>query len=84
MSHLSFVEGLSLYIQAIQLSLKMYAHTLIHVKAPYFIIMPRCACVAKHTVVTLCVCVFVPSVSARRLCAKVSVSTDIIPCFLSL
>ena len=33
----------------------------------------------------VCVCVFVPSVSAffRGLWAKVSVSTDIIPCFLS-
>ena len=27
-------------------------------------IMPRCACTAKHMVVTLCVCVFVPSISA--------------------
>ena len=51
------------------------------------IFMPRCACAAKHTVVTFCVCVCVCSERIcffRRLCAKVSVSTDIIPCFLSL
>ena len=51
--------------------------------------MPRCACATKHTVVTLCVCVCV-CVCVFRICffrgfwAQVSVSTDIIPCFLSM
>ena len=53
------------------------------------IIMPRCVCAAKHTVVTLCVCVCVyvcPECICffRGLWAQVSVSTDIIPCFLSM
>ena len=48
-------------------------------------IMPRCACAAKHTVVTLCVCVCSERICFfRGLWAQVSVSTDIIPCFLSM
>ena len=47
-----------------------------------------CACAAKHTVVTLyvCVCEFCSEHICffRGLWAKVSVSTDIIPCFLSM
>ena len=43
------------------LGTKLHAQVLVCI-----IIMPRCACAAKHTVVTLCVCVcvFVPSASA--------------------
>ena len=51
------------------------------------IIMPRCACAAKHTVVTLCVCVCVCSERIcffRGLWAQVSVSMDLILCFLSM
>ena len=51
----------------------------------FVIFMPRCACAAKHTVVTLCVCVCSERICFfRRLCTKVSVSTDIILCFLCL